>query len=273
MSLPDKSDVVITHYGTTNFSNDNRLTEILWISAIYFEKGQKIYFYKDTNEIDIIRAYFNFIENQKTKIFLHWDMGRHVFGFPQIAARYQYLTKDDRIVSPINTFDLSEHLKDEYGNNYISSVDGRLNNLARLNSFSGAMPKGETVVNRGIQAANRLELIFSIYQAELQGTLLTNVTTETLYPEYFKSFGYELITKCIDSINKDKIALAPVSAFIHLMRIDGLLTDVSNKSIFFFIKEHFSLNLGTGDKIKTLKSTSKTFTIIYKRIYDELDSN
>lgn len=273
MSLPDKSDVVITHYGTTNFSNDNRLTEILWIGAIYFEEGQKEYFYKDTKERNTIEAYFNFIQRHKGKTFIHWSMNSPAFGFLQIAARYQYLTKEDRIVSPERLIDLSEYLKDKYGINYISRDGGRLNNLARLNGFSGIMPEGDSVVNPGIQAANRLELIFSTYQAEFKCTLLTNASVENLYPEYFKSFGYELITKCIESIDKDNIALAPVSAFIHLMRIDRLLTDVSNKSIFFFIKEHFNLNLGTGDKIKTLKSTSKTFTIIYKRIYHELDSN
>src|SRR5699024_2564932 len=50
--------------------------------------------------------------------------------------------------------------------------NGRLNNLAKLNGFSGIQSDVE-VINMN-DATNRLELIFSIVQAEIQGNLKTN---------------------------------------------------------------------------------------------------
>src|SRR5690606_17766952 len=86
--------------------------------------------------------------------------------------RYFELTNIEIDLKPKYEIDLSEYLKNKYGINYIERQNGRLNNLAKLNGFSGIQSDVE-VVNMN-DATNRLELIFSIVQAEIQGNLKTN---------------------------------------------------------------------------------------------------
>jgi len=93
------------------------------------------------------------------------------FGFTAIKNRYFKLTNKEIHFDLKNVLDLSEYLKEKYTINYIERQNGRLNNLAILNGFSGIQSEIE-VINTN-DASNRLELIFSIVQAEIQGNLKT----------------------------------------------------------------------------------------------------
>lgn len=191
MNLPNKENVIITHYGCEDFNNHSNI--VFWLGAIYFEKGKKKYFYASDNEKDNIKEYLNFIKKNKNKQILHWSMNTPKFGFMALKCRYEELTDQKINLHNINDIDLSEYMKEKYGVNYVER-DGRLNNLAILNGFSGVSKKIE--VKSRNNAADRLELLFSIYQADQQGCLKVNSNDTNKYvsnPQFAKSIIDEVL--------------------------------------------------------------------------------
>lgn len=164
--LPSLNESIIVHYGCSEFNNP--VHKVFWIGAIN-HTSKKEYFFSNGEEVSIIDKFNEFILANKNKTFIHWSMNSPKFGFQAIQNRYLELTNRTIHLSPLNEIDLSEYLKTKYGIDYIDRVGGRLDNLATLNSFSGKKSQIE-VINRN-DASDRLELIFSIVQAELQGKL------------------------------------------------------------------------------------------------------
>ena len=166
-SLPENKDTVIIHYGFSSFNKKKH--EIYWIGAIYYLNNEKTYFFEDGKEKDIIELFKIFFNDHQDKTFIHWSMNSPSFGFSPIKDRYQEITGNEIALSPKFKLDLSEYLKGKYGVEYVSRQGGRLNNLAKLNGFSGHMITD--VVKTKHEGSQRLELIFSIYQAEKYGKL------------------------------------------------------------------------------------------------------
>lgn len=168
--LPNLENTIIVHYGCSDFNSNEH--KVYWIGAISHTPN-KTYFFENSNEIEVIEKIDKYIQSNKEKTFIHWSMNSPKFGFRAIENRYFTLTNNKIDLQPKNEIDLSEYFKNKYGINYIERQNGRLNNLAKLNGFSGLQSDVE-VVNIN-DATNRLELIFSIVQAEIQGNLKTNL--------------------------------------------------------------------------------------------------
>ncbi|MCI2228983.1 hypothetical protein MC378_07375 [Polaribacter sp. MSW13] len=166
--LPKIENCIIIHYGCSNF--EDLKNQIFWIGAIHYNPT-KSYFFVNDNEVKMIEKLRDFIDTHQNKTFIHWSMNSPKFGFTSLQNRYLELTKNEIKLKPLKEIDLSEFLKSKYGINYIERKNGRLNNLAKLNDFSGAQSDIE-VININ-DATNRLELIFSIVQAEVQNELKT----------------------------------------------------------------------------------------------------
>jgi hypothetical protein len=167
MSLTEKPNTVIIHYGCSAFEELEHT--IYWVGAVYFENNEKAYFFENGNEVEIINSLKLFVDSNQEKTFIHWSMNSPKFGFSPIQLRYKQITGSEVSITPKKLLDLSEFLKDKYGIKYVKSEGGRLNNLATLNGFLGHKEAKEV---RGIDVGTeRLELIFSIYQAEKQGKL------------------------------------------------------------------------------------------------------
>jgi hypothetical protein len=132
----------------------------------------------------VIKSFSEFVEENASKVFIHWSMNSPKFGFNRIAQRYSQLRGEEIIIAPNKMLDLSEYLKETHGTDYISRDGGRLDNLAKLNTFSGI--KTQAIVNPKM-GIDRLELIYSIYQTESQGKLITNHTLRehNPYPHIF----------------------------------------------------------------------------------------
>ncbi|THD66828.1 hypothetical protein E7Z59_13705 [Robertkochia marina] len=197
MNLPQLKECVIIHYGCSAFGSPEH--NIFWIGAIYHDPGKRYFFhhFQKFKEAEIIELFHNLIQSNKEKTFIHWSMNSPKFGFPAIADRYQELTGQSINVYPEKEIDLSEYLKEKYGVDYIERENGRLNNLAKHNGFTGFQSDIE-VINQH-DSANRLELIFSIVQAETQGKLKV-LTAEpqskkTKYESKF--YGLAYIFDCI----------------------------------------------------------------------------
>lgn len=81
---------------------------------------------------------------------------------------------------------------------------------------------------------------------------------ENPYPDYFKSYGYELFLNFLKNDFNDVIILAKCSFLVNELRKDGLMNaDFTLKKIFDFLIETFDLNLGVATKFKSDYSRSK----------------
>lgn len=235
MNLPNKENVIITHYGCSDFNIE--IHTVFWIGAIYFENGQKKYLFLNGNEIDILEEYFSFLRKNKHKQILHWSMNTPKFGFMPLSCRYVELTGKNINLDFIKVIDLSEYLKEKYGVNYIEP-EGRLNNLATLNGFSGVSKKVE--VSSKNDGADRLELFYSIYQADQQGCLKVLSTNnaanivETLKPQKNNFYNEEIFEMQNNLIPKMDIS----KAYNHF----EVLTITTNKNNEFYLTHAQLLN-------------------------------
>jgi hypothetical protein len=175
IELPELSKTVIVHYGCSSFDSEQHI--VFWIGAVFFNPD-KTYFFESQNEGTLIERFNDFLINNRDKTFIHWSMNSPKYGFKAISNRYFEIKSKILDLTPLKEIDLSEYLKNKYGVDYIEREGGRLNNLAKLNHFSGIKSQVE-VININ-DATNRLELIFSIVQAELQGKLKIDSNTLTI---------------------------------------------------------------------------------------------
>lgn len=201
--LPQLKNSIIVHYGCSDFNSNEH--KVYWIGAINHTPN-KTYFFENRNEVEVIEKFYKYVQDNKEKTFIHWAMNSPKFGFRAIENRYFELTNIEIDLKPKYEIDLSEYLKNKYGINYIERQNGRLNNLAKLNGFSGIQSNVE-VVNMN-DATNRLELIFSIVQAEIQGNLKTNTALPPQQNEKPKPELNEILSMQITHPKRIEIAKA-----------------------------------------------------------------
>ena len=269
MELPNKEDTVIIHYGCSDLKKPEHI--IFWVGAVYFNQGQKEYFFEDGEEIEIIQNLKGFVEEHKDKTFIHWSMNKMNFGFKRIERRHEELQGAVISIEPPLIFDLSEYLKEKYGVYYVPKIDpGRLNYIASLNNFSGY--KVNVEVKELNEASERLELLYSICEAEREGKLKTLASRDEVntYPDYFKSYGFNLFNDFVNATPAD-IKLAPVSFLVDQLRKDGLMnSDISLKKTFEFLESELNINFGTAVKFKTDVGAQKHLPVYeaLKKRYD-----
>lgn len=261
-NLPPIQNLVIVHYGCPNFKKNTNV--VSWVGAVYYNPN-KTYFFEINNEIEILEKFSQFIENCKSKTFVHWGMNRPNFGFKVLKERYFELTNKEINMSPFKEIDFSEYLKTKYGVDYVDRKGGRLNHLAELNNFSGKMNQIE-VINRS-DASNRLELIFSIVQAEIQGKLKTltsvinnsNSFNEELHNNIFKGSYFRLFEKYYNDQSMSIQSRTDFRFLFEQMKKDNLIYDTVTLSQYIkFIQKKFgyidnelkAINLDTPKNIR-----------------------
>jgi len=184
--LPNKKETVIIHYGCSDFKKSDHV--VFWIGAIFFDNGEKEYFFPEGEETEKIQKLADFVNEHKDQTFIHWSMNHPSFGFSAIERRYKECKKSPISTTPAKKIDLSEYLKETHGVDYVPR-ERRLNQLAKLNGFLGVNPGKEVITPA--DATARLELIYSIYEAERQGKLMTLNSRKIAnpFPGLFTSYG------------------------------------------------------------------------------------
>lgn len=257
--LPLLENSIIVHYGCSDFNSNEH--KVYWIGAVNHTPN-KTYFFEYRNEVEVIEKFYKYVQDNKEKTFIHWSMNSPKFGFRAIENRYFTLTNNKIDLQPKNEIDLSEYFKNKYGINYIERQNGRLNNLAKLNGFSGIQSDVEVIKLN--DATNRLELIFSIVQAEIQGNLKTNTalppqpikTKADILKEQLSQYGFFELEKVKTLSEQSKVSI------IEKIAESGLPYAIAMFDYLQFIsyleKKHFDR------KYKLNKEVSKWFDSDYE---------
>lgn len=87
-------------------------------------------------ELAVLRAYFDFAQQNSNAALAHWNMSKADYGFGALEARFKYLTGDDPPyrVPRDRTYDLDDLIAHEHGAAY--APHPRLISLAALNGLS-----------------------------------------------------------------------------------------------------------------------------------------
>lgn len=249
MKLPELKDCIIVHYGCELLNKKEHL--IYSLAGISHEPNKEYHFGDNTvtsggpkteTEITIIEEFENYIKKNRNKTIIHWSMQKPDWGFQAIASRYYQLTNKKINLDIKDTLDLSEYLKSKYGYDYIKKDGGRLNHLAKKNGFSGFME--ERVIKTKHDNSCRIELLFSIVQAELQGKLKTDTKQMPKLNEALISFSSnDTLDKVYEALKgyfkgneaKFRMALEGKKLDIHL-----LFPSNQNKFVDVFLRLKYS---------------------------------
>lgn len=269
-TLRQKDNIVITHYGCRNLISD--IHEIYWIGCLQFIDGEKYYtFIDDSSEVVMIERYCSFIQENSEKNFVHWSMNSPTYGFIAIESRYKQLTNKELKLYPKKVLDLSEYLKSKYGVNYIDKTGaGRLNNLAVLNDFKGYSATKEITSKKG---ADRFELLYSIYLADLEGVLKVNQTEKQINP-YPQIFAKDGVYQCFIEYMTNHVVEPLIDTSYLKKRMEDLklISRITDKEFMRFLHEDVGvLNLTYYQKFtenQKLTSLKKCTTAVREQKFN-----
>jgi len=263
MQLPDLNKIVIIHYGCPSFdTNDDT---IYWIGIIHYQNGEKTYELWEGEEVDVLKKYTKFLKQNNDKIYVHWSMNSPKFGFHVFNRKAKEMIGTHN-VDPNTKIDLSEYFKTKYGNNYVNRGGGRLNNLAALNSFTGRKSRIE-VLSRS-EATDRLELLFSIVQAEKQNTLI--VEKETIlnpYPDLWNDKCYKFFMYLWQNYISNKASQANILRVMYYLKE---LSRCDNEYIFRCTIQQFKEHMSNVYSIKISNIDMPSNYSNQKRILENL---
>ena len=244
MKLPSKNDIIIIHYGCSSFEKKD--DKVYWLGAVYYLNDQKKYFFTNGDEIKSIESFSNFLEKNADRTILHWSMNSPKFGFIPIEKRYLKLKGSSIKIHSSKQIDLSEYFKDKYGLNYVSREGGRLNNLAIHNGFTGF--KKNIEVKNNSEASDRLELLFSIYQAEIQDKL--KISRTSLFDvKMWNKPCFELFEYLMSNYyTNKKVQATSIWFFLKEISSDPYIISCTKEVYKNYINIHYNLRIKNFDK-------------------------
>ena len=160
-SLPSIEKVFFIHYQCDKFEDGDNISSL----CVYDNIDIKIYKNDEANAIEEYCLKVDQLLNRGL-IPIHWDQNSPHFGAEHIKERYKILTGKDISLQYPGSLNLAAYLIFKYGEHYVPHR--RLDNLARLNGFSGIY---ETENSKKTFPRDRVLLLSKIYFNELKGTL------------------------------------------------------------------------------------------------------
>ena len=160
-ALPHYEKCFFVHYQCDKFNEGESITAL----NIYSKGEGKEYAGSEAENIKEYAKKINELLNEGLTL-VHWNQNSPVFGIEHINKRYKDLTDDNLELEYTNKIDLAKWLFEKYGDKYVPH--DRLDNLAKLNGFSGVKEKED---GQRTFASNRLLLITKIYCSAFSNTL------------------------------------------------------------------------------------------------------
>jgi hypothetical protein len=173
--------VVLIHYSCESFYDVKKGSPtIVSIAIMDFLGGQvttcALCDYPD--EQSMLSTYFKFLEENKDRLFVHWNMNDSVYGFAAIENRYTQLTGENPFRLPREQmFDLDSLVQVKHGKQYVDHP--KLWNLAVLNRYSTlgfkAGKEEAELFKQGCYFENKLSTIRKIHVlADILADLLSD---------------------------------------------------------------------------------------------------
>lgn len=125
---PRVTSIVTQHFATkqTHSFSTHSVAEELGIVK------SKVTVKYDIIERQLLTIFFDFVRDQKSKYWLHWNMNNLIYGFEHLEHRFRALTKKEPPSIPVERrLNINDYLGERYGWDF--APDPRLLNLMELN--------------------------------------------------------------------------------------------------------------------------------------------
>lgn len=215
----NKKDYLIIHYACGNFYEENGLSStIVCIAVRKLNDGQttmftinqiaeikQIPFDKiDENykilEKELLSRFFQFVKNNEDKIWIHWNMRDHNYGFKAIEHRYEALKGKPTKINDNNKIDLAWMFIKLFGKNYLPKPKMKnlmeFNNIDQRDFLSGeeeaiAIKKSE-YLKINMSTSTKVDLFNHFIDLAIDNNLKTNTSTFELNGTDLKGRWYSL---------------------------------------------------------------------------------
>lgn len=205
----NEEHVLIIHYSCESFydSPEGQTPRITSIAVRNFASGQTASFsihkiaelknvaFKDINteydklEKDMLREFYQFMGQNKSCYWVHWNMRDINYGFPAIEHRYKVLKGKPEELDENRKFDLSRALVVIFGNKYIGHPRlvklMELNHITQLNLLDGpgevAAFENKEFVKLHQSTLRKVDVLANILGRAIDGSLKTNATWRDKY--------------------------------------------------------------------------------------------
>lgn len=227
-----KDSYLIIHYSSESFFNLNgespRISSIA-VHNLKFNQTKLFAIYQTAETMQISRdeimeqyeaiernmlaEFYEFVKNNNTKIWIHWNMRDNNYGFSAIEHRFKVLGGTPEIITDDKKIDLALLLKNLYGQNYIEDPKMlnilKFNNIFPKNFLSGeqesiAFDSGD-FYKLSMSTSSKVRAFSNIIDLAIDNSLKTNTPKLNLYgtgiKARFLAFKETIIGKVTVSIS------------------------------------------------------------------------
>ncbi len=240
----NKKEHLLIHYSCESFYNrtDGKSPRITCIAVRNFETAQTKTFsihkvaeiehisfddikenYDKLEEI-MLKNFFEFLNSNRDKKWIHWNMRDSNYGFQAIEHRYQVLSGKDTIsLDDDKKIDLSRLLIKKYSKHYCGNP--RLEKLCEINhnkpkdflsgSNEASAFENKEFIKLGMSTVSKVDLFSNILTLEIDGKLKTNSKKSDIYGNFILEYYDNLTITPLGKILTNIVSLI-VGGFISL---------------------------------------------------------
>jgi hypothetical protein len=130
--------VFAVHYACQRLTDPSHGSPAVSCIAVHnLASGQVMTFDLDNcaDEPSLLGKFFDFIDKNRDRFYIHWNMTNPRYGFPAIGSRYHELTgQNTDVLDHITQFDLDSLIEARFERHYIEHP--KLANLSALNRYT-----------------------------------------------------------------------------------------------------------------------------------------
>lgn len=214
----DKKNYMIIHYSCESFfdKNDGHSPRITSIAVRKFDDGQTDLFaiHKESeikhinfdniqNEYDVLEKemlqnFFEFLEKNENKKWIHWNMRDSNYGFKAIEHRFKVLGGVPFKINDQNKIDLSQLFINLYGKEYIDNPRivklKELNNIHQQGFLNGKDEadafKKQEYIKLSMSTAAKVNLFSNFLRQSIDNRLKVLTPKRNLYGTTLKGYFY-----------------------------------------------------------------------------------
>jgi hypothetical protein len=196
---PDGASPRITSIAVRNLSS--AVTKSFSIHQVAEKQGQlpakEIKANYDSLELEMLKEFFGYLDNNRTSWWVHWNMRDMNYGFPALAHRLTVLGGSPSQIPEERLFDLGKSMKDLYGENYAGhprlTVLRDLNGISDLDFMDGkqeaAAFENDEFYKLHMSTLRKTDVIANIFDLTLNRDLKTEASKRDEYGGYLRYLG------------------------------------------------------------------------------------
>lgn len=204
---------IAIRYLATGQTKSFSIHKVAELNGIPFDQIENKY---NELEKEMLNDYYTFVRNQRSFIWIHWNMRDINYGFEALDHRYSVLGGAPEAISDDNKVDLSRYLVDIYGLRYIGHPRFQKiiehNNITSRDMLAGAEEANAFTNKEYVKLHQSTLRKVDCIQTILERTAVGNLKTNS---KLLDKYGFSI--QGIADMIKENWIMSLISAFIMLI--------------------------------------------------------